>query len=76
VLTYHFLTNEVKAALVSKKSQLEQICFWNCALLAVLFPTFALQYHVPFRNEIEQRAPAPKMVCAGYASLFYGAWLW
>jgi hypothetical protein len=32
------------------------ICFWNFRSGAVLFPTFALQYHVPFRNEIEQRA--------------------
>lgn len=43
--------------------------------MAVLFPTFALQYHVPFRNETEALNAHACEMCVDEASLFYGAGL-
>jgi hypothetical protein len=43
VLTYHFSTNEVKAALVSKSLGWSEFISGIVRWRAVLFPTFALQ---------------------------------
>jgi hypothetical protein len=56
-----------------KKLSVGAELFLEFSLVAVLFPTFALQYHVPFRNEIEQGVERALEVRAGCASLFYGA---
>ncbi len=44
-------------------------------LSPVLFPTFALKYHVPFRNKIRQYTSRAFRRTCGHISLFKGMWL-
>jgi hypothetical protein len=54
-----------------KKLSSEDDLFLEFLLVAVLFPTFALQYHVPFRNETEQWGGACLQGFAQAARLYF-----
>jgi len=60
---------------ISQKRSQDGFGFKKLCLIAVLFPTFALQYHVPFRNEIEALNARAYERCVDGASVFYGAGL-